>query len=99
MAAPRTRIRDGKSAVELALRSCAVAPGEPANLDVLGIAFAELGNFEQAQVAASNAVAFAKALNRTNQESWNERLDLYKRNQPWRESFTNSIGSRIGRNK
>lgn len=89
-------IRDGKSAVDLALRSCALAPGEPANLDVLGMAFAELGNFEQAQVAASNAVAFAKALNKTNYEAWNQRLDLYKRHQPWRENFTNSSSSNIG---
>ena len=76
--------------MELALRSCAVAPGEPANLDVLGMAFAEVGDFGQAQTAASNAVAFAKALNKTNYESWNQRLDLYRKHQPWRENFTNN---------
>lgn len=90
-------VRDGKSAVKLALRSCAAAPGQPANLDVLGMAFAELGDFEKAQMAASNAVAFAQAMKRADYEFWNQRLELYKRHQPWRESFTNSFGSGTSR--
>jgi tetratricopeptide (TPR) repeat protein len=92
-AAADPSVRDGKAAVELALRSCALARGDPANLDVLGMALAEVGDFAQAQAAASNAVAFARALNKTNYETWNQRLELYQRHQPWRESFTNRLGS------
>ncbi|HZR17572.1 MAG TPA: tetratricopeptide repeat protein [Verrucomicrobiae bacterium] len=80
-------LRDGKSALVLALRAAALAADEPQVLDVLGMALAETGDFTSAQTAASRAIQLATLAGKTDLEQWRERLDLYKKHQPWHESF------------
>jgi len=57
-------------------------------LDVLGMACAELGRFDDAQKAAQEAINLAKASGMTNDAVVvQQRLRLYQNHQPWRESF------------
>jgi tetratricopeptide (TPR) repeat protein len=80
-------LRDGKAALFLAQRAYAFSGGEPRVLDVLGMAFAETGDFTNAEIAASKAVQLATARGSTNVEPWRDRLQHYKKHQPWHESF------------
>src|SRR5581483_7173254 len=80
-------LRDGQSALVLALRSAALAAAESKVLDVLGMVMAEPGDFTNAQTAASRAIQLATVAGKTDLEQSRERLDLYKKHQPWHESF------------
>ena len=51
------------------------------------MACAELGKFDDAQMAAQTAIETANALKLKNLEPIQQRLELYKNHQPWRESF------------
>ena len=80
--------RDGHSAFLLAAKANLLANGrQPTALDVLGMACAELGKFDDAQMAAQTAIETANALKLKNLEPIQQRLELYKNHQPWRESF------------
>ncbi len=80
--------RDGQAAFALAAKANALANGRQPNvLDVLGMACAELGKFDDAQMAAQTALDTASALNQKNVAPIQQRLQLYKNHQPWRESF------------
>ncbi len=80
--------RDGHNAFLLAAKANALANGrQPTVLDVLGMACAELGKFDDAQMAAQTALDTANALKLKNLEPIQQRLELYKNHQPWRESF------------
>ncbi len=80
--------RDGQAAFALAAKANALANGRQPNvLDVLGMACAELGKFDDAQMAAQTALDTASALNPKNVAPIQQRLQLYKNHQPWRESF------------
>jgi tetratricopeptide (TPR) repeat protein len=86
-------VRDGKTAFALATKANSLTGGnQPLVLDALGMAFAETGDFTAAQDAAQNAVNLATTSKMKNIESMRQRLELYKKRQPWRESFlfTNS---------
>jgi len=54
---------------------------------VLGMACAELGKFDEAQMAAQQALEVAAALKMNSTEQIKKRLELYKNHQPWRQSF------------
>jgi tetratricopeptide (TPR) repeat protein len=80
--------RDGHNAFLLAAKANLLAGGrQPEVLDVLGMACAELGKFDDAQMAAQTALDTANALKLKNLEPIQTRLALYKNHQPWRESF------------
>ena len=80
--------RDGHYAFLLAAKANLLANGRQPNvLDVLGMACAELGKFDDAQMAAQTALNTANALKLKNLEPIQQRLELYKSHQPWRESF------------
>ncbi len=80
--------RDGQAAFALAAKANALANGRQPNvLDVLGMACAELGKFDDAQMAAQTALDTASALKLKNLEPIQQRLELYKKHEPWRESF------------
>ena len=55
--------------------------------DALGMACAEIGDFTNAQICAQNALKIATAAQMKNLEPLQQRLELYKNQQPWRESF------------
>lgn len=80
-------LRDGKTALALALRASALSGGEPQVLDVLGMALAETADFTNAQMVAANAIQLAAAAGKTDLQPWQERLEHYKKQQAWRESF------------
>ena len=82
------QIRDGKTALALAVRANALTGGaQPFVLDTLGMACAETGDFANALDAAQNALDLAIAAKAKNPEGIQQRLQLYKNRQPWRESF------------
>ena len=82
------QIRDGKTALTLATRANTLTGGaQPVVLDVLGIACAENGDFTNAQELAQNAFDLATAAQMKQLEPLQQRLQLYKNHQPWRESF------------
>ena len=58
------------------------------------MACAELGKFDESKMAAQSALDAAKTLNLKNSEPFQQRLELYKSHQPWREAFgaTNTPG-------
>ena len=53
------------------------------------MAYAENGQFDEAQAAATNAIAVATAAGMKPQiiGEMQERLELYKEHKPWREAF------------
>ena len=80
--------RDGKSALILALKANELSGGvQPMVFDIIGMAFAENGDFTNAVTCAQNALGLAAAVQMQNTGSLQTRLDLYKNKRPWRESF------------
>jgi tetratricopeptide (TPR) repeat protein len=82
---PNDAARDSQSAVVLALEANGLA-GRPAPkvLDVLGMAFAATGDFNDAVLCAQKA---AQAAEQKDAGAMRQRLELYQKQQPWRESF------------
>ena len=87
-AAENPGIRDGKTALVLATEANELTGGaQPFVLDALGMAFAETGDFTNALDVAQKALDLATAAKMKNLEDIQQRLQLYKNHQPWRESF------------
>jgi protein O-mannosyl-transferase len=84
--------RNGNAAFLMAEKANALTGGyQPAVLDVLAMAYAELGRFNDAQQAAQDALDLARRVGDTNDVPLiRKRLDLYQGNQPFRQSFTNA---------
>ena len=81
-------VRNGRSAFALAAKANVLTSGSrPDVLDALGVACAELGKFDEAQMAAQQALEVATALKLNKTEPIRQRLELYKNHQPWRQSF------------
>ncbi|HTB85510.1 MAG TPA: tetratricopeptide repeat protein [Candidatus Sulfotelmatobacter sp.] len=79
--------RDGKNALILALKANGLSGQQPFVFDILGMAFAANGDFTNAVTCAQNALDLATAAQMKGTGQLQQRLDLYKKNQPWRESF------------
>jgi hypothetical protein len=61
---------------------------QPAMLDTVAMAYAELGSFDDAQNAAQDALKLAAAYDLTNDVAViQQRLLLYQNHQPFRQSF------------
>ena len=81
-------VRDGTTAIVLAVKANNLTGGvQPLVLDALGMACAETGDFTNAQEVAQNAVNLATTLKLKNIGPMQQRIQLYKNRQPWRESF------------
>jgi tetratricopeptide (TPR) repeat protein len=82
------QIRDGQTALVFAVKA-KVLTGEaqPFVLDALGMACAETGDFTNAQEVTQRAIDLATAAKMKKLEPLQQRLQLYKNHQPWRESF------------
>ncbi len=82
-------VRDGHKAFELASKANDLAGGaQPAMLDVLAMACAELGRFDDAQKVAQEAFRLTQANGLTNEAAIvQQRLQLYQNHQPFRQSF------------
>ena len=92
-AADNVQVRDGRSAVLLALQANELSGHQqPMVYDILGMAFAAAGDFTNAATCAQNALTLARAAQLKNTEPIRQRLELYQKNSPWVETFreTNS---------
>jgi tetratricopeptide (TPR) repeat protein len=81
-----SKIRDGHAALELAQRALALSDGaQPSVFDILAMAQAELGNFDDAQKSAQRALELVEARHLTSHiPALQERLELYRNHQPYR---------------
>ena len=80
--------RDGKAALNLALKADELSDHtEPLVLDILGMAYAETGDFSNAVLSAQNALTLAEVAQLGKTNDFRLRLELYNQNRPWRESF------------
>ncbi len=85
-------LRDGAEAVRLAEAGCrATGFSEPALLDTLAAAQAEVGQFEQAQQSARRAIDLARQKgNAALEKSVAQRLELYQKSLPYRDPVLKS---------
>ena len=82
------QFRDGKTALALASKGNTLTGGtQPFVLDALGMAYAETGDFTNAIDVTQKALDLANTANLKKIEPIQQRLELYKNHQPWRESF------------
>jgi tetratricopeptide (TPR) repeat protein len=80
--------RDGQLALALATRANNLTGGTQSFvLDVLAMAYAETGDFTNAQATAQKAIQLAADAKMKSAEQTQQRLELYKNHRPWRESF------------
>jgi hypothetical protein len=63
-------------------------------LDILGMAYAETGDFTNAVACAQDAVNVAESSRQKTAEGIRRRLALYEQGQPWRESFEGAGGAK-----
>jgi tetratricopeptide (TPR) repeat protein len=87
------KVRDGQAALNDAQQADALTGStQPLVQDVLGMAYAETGQFDEAQTAVTEAIHLATAagMKRQTIADMQGRLELYEKHQPWRESFLNA---------
>ncbi len=78
------KFRDGKQAVELAMKACELTQWANAGyIDTLAAAYAEVGDFEKA-VKYQTQVMEDEALVRREGQELRDRLELYKQKKPYR---------------
>lgn len=83
---PKDDIRNGKEALELALKACEATEYKQAHiLSTLAASYAESGDFEKAREWASKAVELGKENGHEQLEQLEKELEAYKSNKPWRE--------------
>jgi tetratricopeptide (TPR) repeat protein len=96
------KVRDGNAALAMAAKANSLTGGvQPVMLDVLAMAYAETGSFNDAQNAAQDALKLATAYDMTNDVPLiQQRLQLYQNNQPFRQSFlfTNAPANELRKN-
>lgn len=87
--APEAELRDGKRALELALKACDVTSYQQAHiLSTLAAAYAECADFASARKWSQKSVDLADD---TIKESCRRELASYEKEQPWRESNDDAV--------
>jgi tetratricopeptide (TPR) repeat protein len=83
------QVRDGNAALAMAAKANDLTGGvQPAMIDAMAMAYAELGQFTNAQQTAADALKLAIAYDMTNDVTViRQRLQFYQNNQPFRQSF------------
>jgi tetratricopeptide (TPR) repeat protein len=83
------QVRDGNAALAMAAKANDLTGGvQPAMIDAMAMAYAEIGQFTNAQQTAADALKLATAYDMTNDVTViRQRLQLYQNNQPFRQSF------------
>jgi len=77
-------LRDGKRAVELALKACELTEWKKTDyLDTLAAAYARAGDFEQAVKWQERALEGMKSFDVRTESAARERLKLYRSRKPW----------------
>jgi len=82
-------IRNGVEALDLATRANQLSgKAQPMALDTLAMALAETGRFNEAAQTEREALNLARTAGREDDDAiMQQRLELYQKRQPWRESF------------
>jgi tetratricopeptide (TPR) repeat protein len=89
-------VRDGQTALVLAVKAKVLTGGtQPFVLDALGMACAETGDFTNALEVTQRAIDLATAAKMKNLQDLQQRLELYKNHQPFRQSFTNAPSTEL----
>jgi hypothetical protein len=79
--AEKASIRDGRKAVELALKACELSDWKnPLYLFTLAAAYARFGDFDNAVKWQEKAMEFSEVANKTEGQ---QRLQFYKKGRPW----------------
>ncbi len=87
-ASDNPEVRHAEAALALAAKANEIShQRQPMVFDILGMALANSGDFTNAQTCAQNALQLAQAAQLKNLEPIQQRLELYQKKQPWRESF------------
>ena len=83
------KVRNGADACELAEKAVTLTNGQqPAAFDAAAMSNAESGDFGGAVLLEMQAIKLAEAMGQDNDLAvMQQRLQLYQKNQPWRESF------------
>jgi len=82
---PDSSFRNGKEALEVATKACELTKWkDPSYLDSLAAAYAETGDFDQAIKYQGQALNI-KSVHPFWRQEMQERLELYRRHQPYRE--------------
>jgi cytochrome c-type biogenesis protein CcmH/NrfG len=83
------QIRNGAEALVLATQASHLAgKAQSVAMDTLAMAYAETGRFDQAVQTGQEAVNLARAAGQKDAAAiMQQRLELYQKRQPWRESF------------
>jgi tetratricopeptide (TPR) repeat protein len=83
------QIRNGAEALVLATKASQLAgKAQPVALDTLAMAYAETGRFDEAVQTGQKAVNLARTAGQKDDAAiMQQRLELYQKHQPWRESF------------
>jgi protein O-mannosyl-transferase len=91
------KIRNGNAALAMAAKANELTGGvQPAMLDAMAMAYAEIGQFEEARKTAAYAVKLATAYKMTNDMVLiRERLQLYQNQQPYRQSFVYTNATKL----
>ncbi|MFP6649359.1 MAG: tetratricopeptide repeat protein [Pirellulaceae bacterium] len=94
---PVDELRDGKRAVELALRACELSEyKKPHILSTLAAAYAETGDFDTAIKWSSKAVEISQE---DIQDQLKDELKSYKKGKPWRELKEDEEGPPVKKEK
>ncbi len=82
---PEPEVRDGKAALSLAKRACALSEWEEANfVDTLAAAYAETGEFSKAAAFQEGAM-WMTGVTAEGRAGMEQRLNLYREHKPFRE--------------
>jgi Tfp pilus assembly protein PilF len=93
------RVRNGQIALEMAVKANDLTGGEqPVILDILAMSYAETGRFQDAQQIEQRAIQLAQAAVLEETNAMLQRLELYKSDRPYRETFTNPSPQNIPKN-
>ena len=84
-----SQVRNGNAALAMAAKANDLTGGnQPAMIDAVAMAYAEIGQFNEARQVAADALKLATAYGMTNDVPLiQQRLQLYQNNQPFRQSF------------
>jgi len=83
------KARNGAEALACAIKATSLAgAAQPVVLDTLAMAFAEAGRFDEALKNEQQAIDLDRANGqKEDAATMQQRLSLYQKHQPWRESF------------
>jgi tetratricopeptide (TPR) repeat protein len=85
---PKAKLRDGKKAVEYAKKGCDISRWkDPGGLTALAVAYAEMGDFNEAIKWQKKALESAHFFSKEQQEEMRTQLKLFEQGKPYRKNW------------